>query len=293
MFETIEKIDGALVYHGNMHKRIYFSEADDVDLENLLPKMKVLAQKKHYEKILSKASENKVDILKSKGFTIEAKIPGLYNGTIDGYFLADYTNEERHGNDEKINKTIATVKTIAKAANQPNTDSYFHMPENLNIKELSPTDFHMLEDLHKKAYKYHPHQIKNVTYFSKLKDLNHQFYGLFQNGQLLVSAIIGINEHESNMEIVDFVTHPDYRGQNLSYFLVQDIKKEMKNFDCKTIYTMVRSTSYGLNITFSKHGFILAGTLTNNCMVRDTLESMNVWYFKENEQSRSYFNPQL
>lgn len=280
MFETIENIDGALVYHGNMHNRIYFSEAENVNLDNLLQKMKDLAKKKRYEKILGKASEKGLNVLKSQGFIVEAKIPGLYNGSVDGYFLADYTNEKRHVNDEKIIKTIATVKTIAEAANKPNTDSHFLMPENLDIKELSSADFPLLEELHQKAYKYHPHQIKDAAYFSKLKNLNHQFYGLFQNGELLVSAILAVNSSESNVEIVDFVTHPDYRGQNLSYFLVQDIKNKMDKLGCKTIYTMVRSTSYGLNITFSKHGFILAGTLINNCMVRDAMESMNVWYFK-------------
>lgn len=280
MFETIENIDGALVYHGNMHNRIYFSEAENINLDNLLQKMKDLAKKKRYEKILGKASEKGLNVLKSQGFIVEAKIPGLYNGSVDGYFLADYTNEKRHVNDEKIIKTIATVKTIAEAANKPNTDSHFLMPENLDIKELSSADFPLLEELHQKAYKYHPHQIKDAAYFSKLKNLNHRFYGLFQNGELLVSAILAVNSSESNVEIVDFVTHPDYRGQNLSYFLVQDIKNKMDKLGCKTIYTMVRSTSYGLNITFSKHGFILAGTLINNCMVRDAMESMNVWYFK-------------
>ena len=280
MFETIENIDGALVYHGNMHNRIYFSEAENINLDNLLQKMKDLAKKKRYEKILGKASEKGLKVLKSQGFILEAKIPGLYNGSVDGYFLADYTNEKRHVNDEKIMKTIATVKTIAEAANKPNTDSHFLLPENLDIKELSSADFPLLEELHQKAYKYHPHQIKDAAYFSKLKNLNHQFYGLFQNGELLVSAILSVNSSESNVEIVDFVTHPDYRGQNLSYFLVQDIKNKMDKLGCKTIYTMVRSTSYGLNITFSKHGFILAGTLINNCIVRDAMESMNVWYFK-------------
>eukprot|EP01013_Petalomonas_cantuscygni_P044909 TRINITY_DN9554_c0_g1_i1.p1 TRINITY_DN9554_c0_g1~~TRINITY_DN9554_c0_g1_i1.p1 ORF type:complete len:284 (-),score=4.82 TRINITY_DN9554_c0_g1_i1:33-884(-) len=280
MFETIENIDGALVYHGNMHNRIYFSEAENVNLDNLLQKMKDLAKKKRYEKILGKASEKGLNVLKSQGFIVEAKIPGLYNGSVDGYFLADYTNEKRHLNDERIMKTIATVKTIAEAANKPNTDSHFLMPENLDIKELSSADFPLLEELHQKAYKYHPHQIKDAAYFSKLKNLNHQFYGLFRNGELLVSAILAVNSSESNVEIVDFVTHPDYRGQNLSYFLVQDIKNKMDKLGCKTIYTMVRSTSYGLNITFSKLGFILAGTLINNCMVRDAMESMNVWYFK-------------
>ena len=281
MFEIIENIDGALVYHGIMHNRIYFSEADNVNLDNLLQKIKDLAKKKRYEKILGKASEKELNVLKSKGFIMEAKIPGLYHGSVDGYFLAEYPNKQRYANDEKNLKTIATVKTIAKAANSSHSNSYFEMPVDFIIEKLTSSEFESLEDLYQKAYKYHPHQIKDATYFSKLKELNHQFYGLFQNGELLVSAILSINETESNMEIVDFITHPNYRGQNLSYFLVQEIKQQMDDLKCKTVYTMVRATSYGLNITFSKHGFLLAGTLTNNCKVLDTMESMNVWYFKK------------
>lgn len=280
MFETIETIDGALVYHGNMHNRIYFTEANNVDLKVLVPKIKALAKQKKYEKILSRAPESSKKVLQSNGFTVEAKIPGLYNGTIDGYFLADYINTERHVNDEKSRKTIASVKTIALAANKPQTDSHFNIPPNTVIKKLGINDFSLLEELHQKAYKYHPNQIKNVAHFLRLHELNHQFYGLFENGRLLVSAILDIHENESNMEIVDFVTHPDYRGQNLSYFLVQEIKAQMNATGCKTIYAMVRATSYGLNITYSKHDFTLAGTLTNNCMVRNAMESMNVWYFK-------------
>lgn len=280
MFEKIETIAGALVYHGNMHNRIYFTEAKEVDLGILLPKMKELAKTEKYEKILSKAPEKSMSVLTSNGYTVEAKIPGLYNGSIDGYFLADYVTKERLKKDEKSLKTINSVKTIALAANKKNTDSHFELPANTEVKKLISADFELLEDLHRKAYKYHPHQIKDKAQFVMLAKLQHEFYGLFENGELLVSAIVAIHEAEANMEIVEFITHPDYRGQNLSYFLVQHIKEQMKCLRCKTIYTMVRATSYGLNITFSKHGFLLAGTLSNNCLVRDTMESMNVWYFR-------------
>lgn len=249
MSEKIEKIDGALVYHGAMHNRIYFSDAPKDSLESLLPKMKNLANENRYEKILGKASANSMNVFKANGFIVEAKIPGLYNDTLDGYFLADYINEKRHDSDEKNLKTIATIKSIALAANKPTTDSYFGMPENLSIEKLSPSNFGPLEELYKKAYKYHPHQIVNKEHFTTLTDLNHHFYGLFENGNLLVSATVAFNKDEANMEIVDFVTHPDYRGQNLSYFLVQNIKTQMQHLGCKTIYAMVRATSYGLNIT--------------------------------------------
>ncbi|MDO1512239.1 putative beta-lysine N-acetyltransferase [Maribacter confluentis] len=280
MFEKIENIEGALVYHGNMHNRIYFTDADNTDLNTFVPKIKALAKQRNYEKILGRAPESARGVLQSNGFTVEAKIPGLYNGSIDGYFLADYVKKERHINDEKSRKTIDSVKTIAFAASKPQTDPHFSIPSKTTIRELDAKDFPLLEELHRKAYKYHPDQIKDVEYFLTLQKLDHSFYGLFENNELLVSAILDIHIHESNMEIVDFVTHPDYRGQNLSYFLVQDIKKQMKSTGCKTVYAMVRATSYGLNITFSKHGFTFAGTLTNNCMVRNTMESMNVWYYK-------------
>ncbi len=280
MFEKIEKIEGALVYHGNMHNRIYFPEENLVDLGSLLPKMKNLAKTKNYEKILSKAPESSMNIFKANGYEVEAKIPGLYNGTIDGYFLAEYVRKERRQKDEKSAKTIASVKKIALAANKPKTDSQLLMPSNLKIRKLTEKDFEALEELHKKAYKYHPDQIKNRTHFTALAGMDHLFFGLFENDELLVSTTLAIHKNEANMEIVDFVTHPNFRGQNLSYFLVQDMKEQMVNFGCKTMYTMVRATSYGLNITFSKHGFTFAGTLTNNCVVRDTMESMNVWYYK-------------
>lgn len=280
MFEKIENIEGALVYHGDMHNRIYFTDADNIDLNVFVPKIKALAKQRNYEKILGRAQESAKGLLQSNGFKVEAKIPGLYNGKTDGYFLADFVSEKRHVNDEKSLKTIESVKTIALAANKPQTDAHFSIPANTTIRRLDSDDFPLLEELHKKAYKYHPNEIKDEAYFSRLQQLNHSFYGLFENNELLVSTILDVHENESNMEIVDFVTHPDYRGQNLSYFLVQDIKEQMKATGCKTVYAMVRATSYGLNITFSKHGFIFAGTLTNNCMVRNTMESMNVWYFK-------------
>ena len=33
-----------------------------------------------------------------------------------------------------------------------------------------------------------------------------------------------------------------------------------------------------MNITFAKHGYSFAGTLTNNTQISGQLESMNVWY---------------
>ncbi|ASV30700.1 putative beta-lysine N-acetyltransferase [Maribacter cobaltidurans] len=281
MFETIENIEGATIYHGEIHNRIYLSEINQEKIDAILPKMTALAKQKKYDKILSRVPENAINKFESNGYTVEAKIPGLYHGKTTGYFLADYLNEGRHQCDEKQLKIIETVKTIAMAANKPNENPHMGIPSNHEVRKLGSKDFSELVDLHEKAYKYHPKHIKREQDFEQLAELDHQFYGLFVKEQLLVSAILRVHPTESNLEIVDFATHPDYRGQNLSYYLVQEIKTLMQDVGCTTIYALARATSYGLNITYSKHGFKYAGTLTNNAFVRDALESMNVWYYNE------------
>jgi hypothetical protein len=48
----------------------------------------------------------------------------------------------------------------------------------------------------------------------------------------------------------------------------------------KTLYTIARSHSAGMNITFAKKGYLFGGTLINNTDISGKIESMNVWYKK-------------
>jgi putative beta-lysine N-acetyltransferase len=277
-FDTLENINGATVHHGETHSRVYLMRAEKENWDALITKMEILAQEKKYDKILGRVPEDGKNVFQSKGYKVEAKIPGLYNGEKTGYFLADYLEEERSHCSEQELKTIESVKTIALAANSSKEDSHFDLPSNLNVRKMNKNDLFAMVCLHEKAFKAYPFPINRADYLLELSERNHEFYGLFQGEELLVSAILKIHEKESNVEIVDFATHPNYKGQNLSYYLVQEIKKDIGRSGYKTIFSLVRATSYGLNITFSKHGFLLGGTLLNNTVIRDNMECMNVWY---------------
>ncbi len=52
----------------------------------------------------------------------------------------------------------------------------------------------------------------------------------------------------------------------------------MKKRGIKTSYSIARAVSYGMNITFAKHGYIYSGTLVNNTNIAGSIESMNVWH---------------
>ena len=278
MYDTLEEINGAILHHGKNHNRVYLMQTEQNDWNSLIPELESIAREKSYDKILGRLPEEGKEVFQLNGYQVEAEIPGLYNGEKPGYFLADYLNEERSYCSKQDLLTIESVKSIALAANTTAEDSYFDLPRKLHVKQLTENDLFVMARLHESAFKSYPFPIDKVEYLLELLERNHRFYGLFQDDELLVSAIIKIHEKESNVEIVDFVTHPDYNGQNLSYYLVQEIKEDIRNSEYKTIYSLVRATSYGLNITFSKHGFLLGGTLLNNTVIRDTMESMNVWY---------------
>lgn len=278
MFDTVEKIEGAVLHHGEMHNRVYMVQAGQNNWDSLIPKIKDLAQEKSYDKILGRVPEEAIEAFKSNGYHVEAKIPGLYNGETTGYFMADYLKKERGFCNDREQKTIASVKTIAQAANRNLEDSHFELPSNLKVRRLDQKDLFTIVNLHEKAFKSYSFPIHKADYLLELIEQYHEFYGLFEQGELIVSSILKINQKESSVEIVDFATHPKYRGQNLSYYLVQETKTTMEERGLKTIYSLVRATSYGLNITFSKHGFIFGGTLINNTIIHDNMESMNVWY---------------
>ena len=277
-FDTLEKINGAIVHHGEVHNRLYIIDTEQENWDTLIPDLENLARKKRYNKILGRVTANAKEVFESRGYEVEAEIPRLYNGAKTGYFIADYLEKERGFCSEQQLRTIESVKMVALAANNSGEDAHFSLPSNLHVRKMNKSDLQVFGSLHEKAFKTYSFPIHKTEYLLELLKKNHEFYGLFQGNELLVSAIIKIHESESNIEIVDFATHPNYRGQNLSYYLVQEIKKQTEQDNYKTIYSLVRATSYGLNITFSKHGFSFGGTLYNNTVIHNTMESMNVWY---------------
>lgn len=276
MYDTIEKINGATLLHGQTHDRVYLMQSEEDNWDTVINKIKSIADEKGYSKILGRIPEDAKALFQSKGYTIEAEIPGMFNGHQPGFFISDFPNRERATCDDHKLRTLQSVKTIAFAARKASED--FQLPTQYTIRELDQTDIPVMVDLHSKAFSTYSVPIAEAEFLLKMTTKDFKFFGLFHQNELLISTILKIHAKESNIEIVDFATHPDYKGQNLSYYLVQKIKAYGFENGYKTIYSLARATSYGLNITFSKHGFMLGGTLLNNTVIRGNLESMNVWY---------------
>ena len=278
MFDTIEKIEGALVHHGQTNNRAYLIKTDHNDWNLHIQTLKELAVENDYDKIVGVLPEEAKEDFVSQGYHLEAKIPGLYNGGKTGYFLSNFLNDDRSNCDEKKKKIIKSVKTIALAATNSSRDPYLVTSDGFEIRKLTTEDAQVLSKFNGKVVKQYAFPIYEEDFVLECMMNGYEFYGLFENGELIVAANLKINKLEFYAEIVDFVTLPKYRGQNLSYYLVQKIKEDLSKQNFKTLFSLVRATSYGLNITLRAHGFLLGGTLVNNTLIKNSMESMNVWY---------------
>jgi putative beta-lysine N-acetyltransferase len=78
--------------------------------------------------------------------------------------------------------------------------------------------------------------------------------------------------------MTDFATLPDGRGRGIALSLLALMEQDPKVRTMRTAYTIARSLSPGMNITFAKAGYAYGGTLTNNTDISGSIESMNIWY---------------
>jgi putative beta-lysine N-acetyltransferase len=109
-------------------------------------------------------------------------------------------------------------------------------------------------------------------------DENIQYYGIYYKNKLIAASSAEMDIEMKNAEMTDFATDPEFAGNSLSLILLRKMEEEMMRKEMKVLYTIARSFSPGMNITFAKQDYEFSGTLINNTNIFGKIESMNVWY---------------
>jgi putative beta-lysine N-acetyltransferase len=104
------------------------------------------------------------------------------------------------------------------------------------------------------------------------------FFGIWEGDELIALTSAEMDRKGENAEMTDFATRPDCQGRGLANYLLAQTEAAAAQCGIKTAYTIARSYSPGMNITFARNGYTFSGTLTHNTQIFGTLESMNVWY---------------
>ena len=152
------------------------------------------------------------------------------------------------------------------------------LPEDCLCRLSSPAHCPQMAELYRQTFASYPFPIHDPEYLAKTMAKNVLYAGIWKGKQLLALASAEIDHQNSNAELTDFATDPDWRGHGLANLLLQHLEEELRLFEIKTSYTIARATSYGMNICFAQNGYQFDGTLVKNTQIGGCLESMNVWH---------------
>ena len=274
MVDKIESMRHSLIQHGPHSDRIYLMKLHDEDMPEILLDLDNLAAKQGYSKIFAKVPVRHLDVFKQRGYMNEALVPEFFHGQEDGVFISRFIEDKRkvmqNGNQHLNNRALAEQKW---GAGLPADVS-----PPLQLLPAGPENTEEMSRLYAEVFPTYPFPIQDPEYLRQTMDENVTYYCVRRDNRIVALASAEMDPDALNVEMTDFVTHPDYQGNGFALFLLLRMEQDMKQLGFHTSYTIARSESVGMNITFSKLGYIYAGTLVNNTNIGGKIESMNVWY---------------
>ncbi|MDW3195824.1 MAG: putative beta-lysine N-acetyltransferase [Cytophagales bacterium] len=276
MFDKVETISKSLIQHGPNNDRVYLMKLHHQErVDQLIDQLFNLAILKRYSKIFAKVPGSALPLFLENNFKMEAAVPGLYPGEEQGYFLGKYFNAKRGYLSKQERKLFNEVKESALNADKKLDN---HLPDSFDIRKLDAQDLPKLARVYKQVFQFYPFPIFDEFYLLDNLKNDVQYFGVYSGDELVAASAAEMDKKGRNVEMTDFATCTKYRGKNLSYFLLRYMENQMMAEGMQTAYTIARSVSYGMNKTFARLGFYFGGTLVNNTLIGEEIESMNVWY---------------
>lgn len=278
MTDTIEIIGkNSLVQHGKLNNRVYLMKLDKSDFPGVLEEIEHLAGQNDYTKIFCKVPAWTAPVLFSKGYMMEAFIPGFYNNRESLFFMSKFLSSDRL-------LEIETEKMEALSR------LFFGRPGKMaeatglkpgdTLRLLTINDADEIVKIYQKVFFSYPFPIQDSEYIRKTMRSHVRYFGIERKGRLVALSSAEIDKSGANAEMTDFATLPDYRGGKRSVVLLEAMEKKMKEMGILTLYTIARLNSIAMNKTFLRQGYRYSGTLIKNTNIAGKIESMNVLYKK-------------
>lgn len=272
--DKVEKIENSTVQHGDMSSRVYIMKLhrDDVDL--VIEEAERLSEHNRYGKIVAKIPEDMCGKFSIRGFSLEALVPGFYNGVEGGAFMSKFLLQERGKleDEEEIENIVEMAKEKAK------DEGLCILEEGYEFRICEKEDSKEMAKLYKEVFETYPFPIFDYRYIEQTMDENIRYYGIWHKHKIVSLSSSEMDIKAENTEMTDFATHPKYRGKALSQFLLRSMEDDMAKAGIKTAYTIARARIAGINVVFGKGGYRYAGTLVKNTGIDGDIESMNIWH---------------
>jgi len=254
-------------------KRIYLKELCPADFPDIASNLKRLLNPADFTKLFVKVPATMSTAFICENYTIEAFIPGFFNGADDVFFMAYYLDKQR----QHPEKTA--INSFQKLLNNPVNNQIKPLNPNYSIRKLSSDDANEMVEVFVRVFESYPFPIFNADYLIKsMEEETTRYFGVWNNNNLIAISSAECSEKFKNAEMTDFAVLQEYRGQKLAIYLLDYMEKNLFSEGFKTFYTIARLHSLSMNKTFFNMGYKYCGTLHNNTQISGKIESMNIWY---------------
>jgi putative beta-lysine N-acetyltransferase len=230
---------------------------------------------KGYGKCFAKIPASAQPAFEAGGYRAEARIPGFFRGEEDAVFMGRFFDPDR-----AVDSQAELLEKVLAAAEQKHDQGKHHpqLPAGYVCEPASPEDAAEVSAVYGKVFDSYPFPIDSEDYIRETMATHVRYFMVRYRGNIVALSSAEQDHENLNVEMTDFATLPEHRGQGLAYLLLTEMEAEMRKAGMRTAYTIARACSAGMNMTFTKRGYTHAGTLVNNTDIAGRLESMNVWY---------------
>jgi len=247
---------------------------DKQEAVDLIPRLNELARQNKYSKIFCKVPASVAPLFTANGFISEAHIPHFFNGYESVFFMSKFLSSDRLLNIET--KELQELSELLKSSNTKSLK--VSVSRKTVVRKLTEEDCLPMTQLYKRVFQSYPFPIFNPDYIEETMKSGVQYFGIEENGQLVALASSEVNAEAQNAEMTDFATLPSHRGKKYAYLLLKTMEQKMKEDGIKTVYTIARLRSVGMNLTFLRMNYEFAGTLLKNTNISGDIESMIIYY---------------
>ncbi|MEW6226983.1 MAG: putative beta-lysine N-acetyltransferase [Bacillota bacterium] len=232
-----------------------------------------------FGKIFLKTRRDNWESFISLGFVLEGIIKGFFRGE-DAYAMARFLDAERRYSPqlEKENRIIEDLLFEIDARRKPETDP---RPDGeAREYEAEPAkveDADGLADLYESVFDTYPTPLNRPEYVAASMQHGAMFKLIRHDGRIVSAASAVVDYENANAEMTDCATLKAFRGRGMMRTLLRSLEQDLARRSIGCLYSIARSTSYGMNLVFHSLGYHYQGRLINHCHIMGQLEDMNLW----------------
>ena len=229
------------------------------------------AKETHAQKIIIPAKLKDLEALEELGYKPEGTVDGFFNGEA-ACFMAAYPEPSRYISTDLPAKMESLKQVLSMPAKGPG-----ELPPGYSMRLAIPGDARALADLFKQVFVTYPTPLDQSEYVLKSIQSGAPFILALHNDTIVSCASAEIDCNNKNAEMTNCATADEHQGLGLMSILLHSLEQHVAKMGYKCLYSLSRSSEFGINLILHRLNYQYRGILINNCHICGNWEDMHLW----------------